>query len=307
MPSPTIIIHRGIIAPLSSLPPRSVALDGYCAGAEFDLTEQRFSFDHHAGCWRHITKATCQQIADALLLGFEPDGFSVFINDIDADTVLSAWLLLNPKRVTDPQVRQLVEVVGAVDALGPAYPVTAADKPVSDYFHQVVMEPVNAARRARAYATADLRELLDQALATIDSLFAGSRPPVIPPPETRTFAITHSGANNWVMVRSDAFVFDLVYAAGHIRAILWQPLPDGSIAYTVGKKSEFVAHFPVGPSGIPGTILHALSQREAGWGGASTIGGAPRNADGSRSRLTPDEVFAIVETVCVSTVRPPHD
>ena len=45
------------------------------------------------------------------------------------------------------------------------------------------------------------------------------------------------------------------------------------------------------------TSLAALNDRERGWGGGSTVGGAPRNADGSRSRLTPDEVFDIVELV----------
>ena len=44
-------------------------------------------------------------------------------------------------------------------------------------------------------------------------------------------------------------------------------------------------------------ILAALSLREAGWGGGSTIGGAPRHPDGSRSKLPPDVVFELVEAV----------
>ncbi|WP_043603413.1 MULTISPECIES: hypothetical protein [Protofrankia] len=44
-----------------------------------------------------------------------------------------------------------------------------------------------------------------------------------------------------------------------------------------------------------GTILGALAAREPGWGGGSSIGGAPRRPDGSRSSLHPDEVFTIVE------------
>jgi hypothetical protein len=46
-------------------------------------------------------------------------------------------------------------------------------------------------------------------------------------------------------------------------------------------------------------ILAALGEIEPGWGGGSTIGGAPRNADGSRSRLTPKQVFDAVERVLV--------
>ena len=74
-------------------------------------------------------------------------------------------------------------------------------------------------------------------------------------------------------------------------------MADGSYNYTVGKKSELVIGFPVGPGKVEGTILFTLNEREAGWGGGSTIGGAPRNEDGSRSRLIPDEVFAIVQGI----------
>jgi len=45
----------------------------------------------------------------------------------------------------------------------------------------------------------------------------------------------------------------------------------------------------------PPAILAALAAEEPGWGGGSTVGGAPRNADGSRSRLDPDAVFERVE------------
>jgi thioredoxin 1 len=72
---------------------------------------------------------------------------------------------------------------------------------------------------------------------------------------------------------------------------MYRRLPDGTWGYTVAKRSEFVKYFPV-PE-----ILSVLAAREPGWGGGSTIGGAPRHPDGSRSRLTPDEVFAVVEGV----------
>ena len=73
--------------------------------------------------------------------------------------------------------------------------------------------------------------------------------------------------------------------------VIHHELPDGSHAYTVAKRSEFVKFFPVR------TVLEALDARERGWGGGSTVGGAPRNADGSRSRLATDEVFDIVESI----------
>jgi hypothetical protein len=43
--------------------------------------------------------------------------------------------------------------------------------------------------------------------------------------------------------------------------------------------------------------LDALNSIEPGWGGGSTIGGAPRNADGSRSHMKPEEILNIINTV----------
>jgi len=95
------------------------------------------------------------------------------------------------------------------------------------------------------------------------------------------------------MATSESFVFDLLYKDGHNAAVAYRGLPDGSFEYTIGKKSDLV-RFPLGPHSKPGTILHALAAIEPGWGGGSTIGGAPRNPDGSRSKLTPTEVFELI-------------
>ena len=98
-------------------------LTGMFSGPAVDTENQRFSFDHHGECVRLVTRATCQQIMDALLLGFDPKGYTVYVNDVDGDTALSVWLLNNPSRVFETDVRKLVESVGMIDAHGPAYPV----------------------------------------------------------------------------------------------------------------------------------------------------------------------------------------
>lgn len=41
-------------------------------------------------------------------------------------------------------------------------------------------------------------------------------------------------------------------------------------------------------------ILKNLNELEDGWGGASTIGGAPRNPDGSRSKLKPEQIVIVI-------------
>ena len=67
-----IIVQRGMTLPFNQLPPYSLALDGYVQGPALDVENHRYSFDHHAGCLRLVTKATCAQVLDALILGSIP-------------------------------------------------------------------------------------------------------------------------------------------------------------------------------------------------------------------------------------------
>lgn len=287
-------IARGTVVSFESLPPGSIALDGYVQGPRVDVEGMRFSIDHHDGCVRTFTRATCQQVMDMVLLGFDPRGYTAYVNDVDGDTALSVWLLRNPNRVTEPRVRALVESVGAMDAHGPAYPVL--DPVLCRQFFDYAMAPEGTARRNKTYGTCDLPELLEICVRNIGALIDEKLEMPTTEAKERSFEITHEG-NGWVMVASNDFIFDLLYAKGYTKAIAYQVMPDGSYAYTVAKKSELVGSFPVGPASKEGSILHTLNQREAGWGGGSTIGGAPRNPDGSRSRLTPDQVFDLVNGV----------
>jgi hypothetical protein len=288
-----ITIERGRVVPFSALPPFSIALDGYCQGPALDPAQQRFSFDHHDGCIRLVTRATCQQVLDALLLGLNPQGLGLFLNDVDGDTVLSVWLLQNSGRIREPLVRALVESVGALDAHGPAYPVLNPE--LADAFFNRAMQPETQLRRSGAYGRANLSQLLQECLPGVDALLSGL---LSEEPHTEeSHQIVHRSALGWVMVESSGFVFRRLYEEGFTRVVLYSRMQDGSFAYTIARQSDLVAGFPVGPHSEPGSILHALNQREPGWGGGSSIGGAPRNLDGSRSVLRPEEVFSIIEGV----------
>jgi hypothetical protein len=288
-----VIIERGKVWDVESLAPKTIALDGAVQGPYIDANKEVYSFDHHANCIRLVTKATCAQVYDALSLGLNPEGFDILINDIDGDTVLSVWLLQNAAKINNPFTQELVGIVGNIDAHGPAYPLSASQADIAHKFYKGVMAPETKARFVdKNYGTIDLGILLDSCLAQLDLLAAnpegylvGVSPQVDP-----EFEVTHK-ADNFVMVKSKGFAFGGCYKMGLNAVILYSDCPDGSIAYTIGKKSEFVGGFNV-PA-----ILTALNAVEAGWGGGSTIGGAPRNADGSRSRLTPDEVFKIASEV----------
>ena len=94
MPPRTTPLHVELVPgrtwTLDELPPRSIALDGAVRGPAIDTASARYSFDHHDGVIRHATLATCEQVRDALLVGLDPRGYHVFVNDVDGDTALSS-------------------------------------------------------------------------------------------------------------------------------------------------------------------------------------------------------------------------
>lgn len=292
-----IVIKRGVTIPFAALPDNSLALDGYVQGPAIDVDTKRYSFDHHAGCLRLVTKATCAQVLDALILGLDPRQMTVYLNDIDADTVLAVWLLRHPNAVTHPRVRNLVEDVGNVDAHGPAYFPFVRDGDLCQRFFKGAMEPESRSRREGSYATTDLFHLLQDCLQRTDKLiFRNKRFPICKERRSAHYEITHRG-RGWVMSHSSERVFGALYRDGYSRVVSYHPLeviqPDGrcekSWAYTIAKQSDLVTGFE-----IP-TILARLAEIEPGWGGGSSIGGAPRRANGSRSFLEPDRVFEIIE------------
>lgn len=284
-----LVIERGRIVAFEQLPPRSIALDGYVQGPAIDPEGERYSFDHHAGCVRHATRATCEQVRDALELGLDPAGFRVCINDVDLDTALSVWLLANPHRVQEPLVHELVDAAGLLDSHAGAYPMTAAIRSLIEW----LSEPETSARADGTYWGLDdkgLQELLGDISRRIDLYTHGeARRKVSQFCVDERYEIEREGTG-WVMARVVGIrAHAALFRDGHHRVVMYRLLPNGTYGYTVARRSEFVKHFCV-PK-----ILGALDALEPGWGGGSTIGGAPRNPDGSRSRLEPDRVFDVVE------------
>lgn len=288
----------GQVCAFSALPENSIALDGAVQGPAVDAEKRRFSFDHHAGCTRLVTLATCQQVATAIRLGLVIDeATEIVINDLDADTVLAVWLLLHSERVDEPRIKELVDRVGLTDAHGPIF----APHPI----HREL---------APAYGSKEPQTLvmLESFLLKLDTYANGEwkEPPARP--ERKSDGFAWSPKTGWVSV-SGVTGFDAVYSAGNLAGVLYADAPNGTRMYTVGKRSDLVP-LPVGPGAVvrppkssedyrKDTILGALALKEievnpdqshsANWGGATTVGGSPRNPDSSQSRLTPEQVLEI--------------
>lgn len=286
-----IVIERGRTVPFEDLPPHSIALDGYVLGPQIDAEHERYSFDHHGDCVRHATRSTAEQVHDAIAMGLKPEGLSVLVNDIDLDTALAVWLLRHRERSQEPLVNRLVQSAGLLDAHCGAYPLCGDMPTIVEW----LSEPETRARADGSYYqldTAGMRALLDEVGRRISVYADGASHAYTAHYRADTrYEVVHRGTG-WSLVRSvGTRAHARVFADGHERVVIWTPLLDGSNAYTIAKRSEFVKDFPVP------RILSTLASSEPGWGGGSTIGGAPRNADGSRSRLRPQEVFEIIEAV----------
>jgi hypothetical protein len=247
--------------------PNTVYLDGVVRGPMINNKRRSYSFDHHENCVRAFTLATCQQVMLALELGWHPRGLEVVCNDLDADTIVSVWIILHPERVNDGDVRKLVEEVGFVDNHGPAIP-----------GHEV--HPLHFALSPRR-GTTQTMEMLDNFLVMLDNWYETHEVPATredrPAP---AFGLTPDGELKDLGMVAD---FRDVYGAGCPVGIVCVPGPEGTTAFTIGKTSDFVSY------DIP-AFLSRANEIEPGWGGGSTIGGAPRKEGGLRSGLTRKQV-----------------
>lgn len=296
-----IQFNKGNVVSFDSLNPNTVALDGYCQGPEIDPEKRRFSFDHHAGCLRLVTKATCEQVREAIILGLPIDAdTTILVNDIDADTVVSCWLLLNPSRVWESKVEEFVAQVGKTDAHGPIFQ--------AHFLHRAITAPWGKDAEPQSLA------MLEKFLQVVTDYADGKIETKEPELKEEIFkGYGWSARMGWQPVESNTG-FDGFYKQGFVLGFLYQDAPMDTKTYTVAKASDLVAA-KLGPGSkvrpvtsveqFEDTILGALGRAEQTknpeqslahtWGGGTSIGGAPRNSNGSASQLTPEEVLAVFQ------------
>lgn len=313
---PKLVIERGRKWDVSELSPRTIALDGAVEGPYLDAENEIFSFDHHGDCIRGVTLSTCEQVRDFILLGLDVTGYTVLLNDIDLDSALSAWLLEYPNRVSEPIIEKLVYSAGRQDVHAGAYPTTKAMQEILDW----IAAPEVRMRNDSTYenASPDFLEIVLEAIwRRIEQYADGQTPSDIGDKsaeeieEDEDYEQIMKGTG-WRLVRSSGERALRGLSRDNVnRYVIVRDLStevDGktveSMCVTVGKRSEVITGFPVGPSDRKGTILWALEQAEpdrAGktdvWGGSTTIGGSPRNEDGTGTLLSVEEIFKIVEGV----------
>ena len=262
----------------SEMQPNHIYLDGACRGPAVSNKDKSYSFDHHHDCLRLVTLSTCEQVLVALELGFNPSNLTVEINDLDADTSVALWLLRNPTRWKEEVIQDMVKRIGFIDCHGPSREPMKLHRCLT---HDPRIQQTNE-------MIAEDQELIDKWVANPSEDVLPE--PFVYPPAPQAFGITSTGQ---FREYTDVTGFEQLYIDSTppiqgmvVVAILCSEAPNGTIGYTVAKKSEFVNF------NIP-DFLSRCNKLEAGWGGGSTIGGAPRHEDGTRSKLSYEEVKQI--------------
>jgi hypothetical protein len=130
--SPNLNIHMEVGLSVSGSmarksPGGTIFLDGAAQCEPFmDHERQVYNLDHHEGCVRPFTLATCEQTLVMYMKGLDLQGreWNVYANEPDLDTLLAIWILLNHARIGSQDITQrrilfaLVRYEGIIDALG---------------------------------------------------------------------------------------------------------------------------------------------------------------------------------------------
>lgn len=310
---PSLIIERGRKWEREKLAPRTIALDGAVEGPYIDAESEIFSFDHHGECIRGITLSTCEQVKDFIALGLDVTGYTILLNDIDMDSALAAWLLMYPSRASEPLIEKLIHAAGRQDAHAGGYPINRDIQIILDY----ISEPETKMRADASYQTCSnevLTFVLEAIWRRIEQYADGKTPSDLIDREgddREDYEVIKKGTD-WKLVKFGGerslrgLARDGINKYVGIREIKHDD-KTSSLVVTVGKRSEVVTGFPVGPADKEGTILHALNREEPDregkdddWGGTTTIGGSPRNSDGKGTMLDVEKIFSIVEGVVVA-------
>jgi hypothetical protein len=273
-----IIFEAGRNWTIAELPRRSIALDGAVRGPVIDHARQVYSFDHHDHCIRHVTLSSCEQVRDALLVGLDPCNYRIYVNDVDADTVIAVWLLQHPERlragVQSERLLRMVQRIGRLDALGPA---VGSSHPLL----RVMPGPTEPRSRA----------VLDEALKQVERWWRKEGEIPQGPTEPPTIGLWVEGGA--VLTKSVRHGFRQLYQWAPFGVLQWRAA-DGRYGYTIGKRSEFVEFDVRAFLDACNRAEFGRSDVQQGWGGGSTIGGAPRGSEGLASALSPELVAEIL-------------
>ena len=312
-PTLSVRVERDLIvgaAAARKSPPGSIYLDGAAQGEPFLDTERHvFNLDHHEGCVRAFTLATCEQAIVLVRMGLDlrKQDWVVYANEPDLDTIFAIWVLLNHIRLNDddPVIRQtvmpLLRLQGAIDAHGLELQELVGFPPklYLDTFAQ--LEHLRARevqlKREGTWQDVDFLAYTAGALREIDLLIYS------PMDFEETLEVQELArariAHHWLVIacRSQAGIYEV---EKHLRRLHGErlgiiALEKRASAYTIRRVNHFL---PVGLETVY-EQLNAMDPKAGSarsgnrWGGSGEIGGSPRVAG---TGLTAQQIVEICST-----------
>ncbi len=296
--TPSIVCNWNQSIQIDEMEPNTIYLDGSCRG--FALREEinSISFDHHTNCIRSITHATCVQVMNAIKMGLNPSEFEqVIIDDIDADIVMSVWLLINPSQVQNPYVVETVNAIGLVDA--------HFDNAFELHPLHTIISPLWNVERTES--------MLKECLRCVDNHIEVPKAKL--PTRERPRGLSYGFKRDGAFERIENTTFKEMYQDFDV-VMMVNPLEKGHMV-TIGKKSEFVMWFDLpkllatcgqmeleevkNKSTKTSKSATKLAKPSKNWGGSSTIGGSARYADQSQgTRLSIESIIKVIVDAILS-------
>lgn len=288
-----IVIERGKVEDMKNLPDFSIALDGFVSGPHIDYKNHKHSFDHHDGCSRFATLSACEQAWTAIQIGLDPAPYTIYCNDVDADVCAAVWCLKNPDRVNEPLAAKLINAIGLSDRYAGAFEINGMKKIV-----EWICAPETESKKNGDYekiSNEGLRSIMESILHRIDQYVDGEASIEVAKQQCHSDFKVLRNEHGWALIESnDPHSLGAIWQAGFEKIVLIRHLTDESTSVTLARKSDFIEGFPLEK------MYSTFSKLEPGWGGGSSIGGCVRNPDGSRSRLSIDQMTEVVDAIVLN-------
>jgi len=305
-PTIRVCIRRGVSVTATaarSAAPGSIFLDGAAHGEPFlDPKREVYNLDHHEGCVRAFTLATCEQAMVLLRKGLDlrKRDWTVYANDPDLDTVLAIWVLLNHIRLKEStEARQrampLIRLQGVTDAQGLelqelcGFPPTLLTE-VRGWMAALRQQEIDIKARRR-WRELDLLEYTAAVLHAIDALvYPPAQLEGVEEVEELTRVEIANGAIA-IVCRSRAGIYEVERQLRrfHGRRLGVVALQTDASTYSLRQVDPY----------LPATLedvyahLNLVDAAVAGpgsanrWGGSAEIGGSPR---ASGTRVGPEQI-----------------
>lgn len=317
-PNVSVRIERGLSAPAAAIkraPSGTIYLDGAAAFEPFmDVQRQVYNLDHHEGCVRPFTLATCEQAMVLVIKGLDlrSGEWTVWANEPDLDTVLAIWVLLNHMRLCgeDSELRRavmpLIRLEGAIDANGLKYtdmcgfPSDLEDE-VRALIDDLRVKELEI-KQSGSWSTVNFLEYTAEVLHSIDHRFYSPCAFEETPDVDEILRVAITDNRMAVVCRSESGIYEVekglsLLHGNNVGLIILQKNPR---TYTLRQVDPFL---PVSLDVVYERLNLIDSSVGSGgeadrWGGSSEIGGSPRK---SGTALTPAEIAR----ACQWVYRPP--